>query len=265
VVVPGVVVRLVGMLRLDQPDAPGQGHAAEQRRRQPKPVVGVERHFRQQIRQRNAQKHARGKRQAAAQQRVGAAGQLDQPQGRKDRRHRAKHRERQIRPPDGSARPAARGHQRRDRQGIQRLVQKDGEEGPQAPQMPGGSSLSFRHYGRPQCHPVDQRVQRQPQRQAGPTEAVRPARRVVRFAGGCRARRCRAVRHPTGQVMDVPQATFCTGCPAFVHWRFQQRHCAVFVCMHVEEPHQQEHRQKAPQHPPRHAVAVPQFGPGVRQ
>jgi hypothetical protein len=155
VVVRFVVVAIVGMLRLDQADAPGKSHAPKQGRGEPEPVVGMKRQLRQEVGQRNAQKHPRRKRQASAQDRTGVAGQLDQPHRREQRRHRAQQRKGQIRPPDRRPRPSARRHQRRDRQGVQRLVQGNRQEGAQSPQPPGNAAAAFGNDRRPQCHAVD--------------------------------------------------------------------------------------------------------------
>lgn len=261
----GVVVRVVGMLRLDQANAPGQRDAAEQGRGEPEPVVGVERDLGQQVGQRDAQKDAGRERQASTQNRVGLPRRFDQPQGRQQGRDRTQRCKRQVRSPDGGTRPAARRHQRGDRQGIQRLVQSHCEERSQPPRIPVGAAPPFRHHRRPQRHAVDQRVQRQAQRQTRPTEAVRPAGGVVRGARGRRASSFLTAGRGALLTMHVPQGLGCVPCRTGRYRSFQQRHRPMLVGVHMEQPHQKEHRQEAPQHPPRHAVAVPQFRPGVRQ
>lgn len=65
---PGRRVPFVGVLRFEQADAPGQGDPAEEGRGKPEAVVRMEGHFRQQVRERDAQEDSGGKGQAAPQE-----------------------------------------------------------------------------------------------------------------------------------------------------------------------------------------------------
>ena len=59
-------VRLMRMLGLQKADAPGEGDAEEERERQAEAVVRVKGDLRQQVGERDAQEHAGGEGQGAA-------------------------------------------------------------------------------------------------------------------------------------------------------------------------------------------------------
>lgn len=72
-------------------------------------------------------------------------------------------------------------HDRRDSESIQRFVQRDGKKCPEASKSQPSLVLELGHHTRRERDAIDQRVQQQSEKQAGPTDSTRPS-----FAGNVR-------------------------------------------------------------------------------
>ena len=155
-----VRVRLMGMLGLQKAaDAPGKGDTEEEGERQPKAVMGMEGNFGQEVGQRNAQKHAGGEGEGAANGDLLVGEQARQAADERDRPERTHDGERDVGQPNVPLFPTPRSHQRCDRQRIERLMQRDGKKSSQAEQGEAMLLVGFGRHRRAQRDAIDQRMQ----------------------------------------------------------------------------------------------------------
>ena len=78
---------------------------------------------------------------------------------KRDRAERAHHRKGDVGEPNVAPLPAAGCHQRRDREGIERLVQGDGQKRAKTKQREAMLLVRFGRHRRAKCDAIDQRMQ----------------------------------------------------------------------------------------------------------